>query len=236
MQASGGCQPGRVQVEAPDWARRLVAKVCSEYDLKPPKLEWWKSASRDAIEAGDEIYMPVVGSYVTDPKPKLKIVEEKGDRIATKIYLLHEVAHHIAIKTEGLEGHEEGFWRICWGLYLNPQYRIPLEQAIYSEFAYLAKSEKVLREMGIELSRAARVAAELGAATRRRTWLGVQIRRLKIRLEKARRGSEVQSIKRQVRALKVKHKVENQVVLRRMPAYKRSVTKRVYKRSVTSRK
>lgn len=232
MRASSNLKGDRVRVEPPPWATQMVSSVCLGYDLKEPKLEWWKEKGTGEAESQDELTWAVMASYEIGSKPRVRVVDE-GDLIEGKIRLLHELAHHVAQKTEGLDGHEDGFWRICWKLFVR--HHIPLHRAIYSEFSYLAKAEKVFKELGIVQTREMQVAAALGAATRRRTWLSIRIRGLKAQLENARASAEQQTIKRQVRVLRAQHKVENAVVAKKMPVYKRNVKALAYKRSARTR-
>jgi hypothetical protein len=199
-----------------------VANDCARYEVKTPRMQWW----RDESLAGDittDGSWRVVGSYEHAPYKCLTVCDV-GDRVETKINLIHELAHHIASQLEGADNHEPAFWKICWSLYFR--HRIPLARAIYSEFSYLAGAEKVLREMGVRLKKEDEVAAALGAATRRQKWLSTQIRRLKARLEMTSRKREEKAIKGQVRELRVRHKANGLLVAKTMRVYKRKVMKR----------
>ena len=203
---------------------QLIASDCARFEVKKPKLKWWW----DPSVAGDSdgARWTIVGGYDEPWKGDraLITVYDGGDKLEAKIITLHELAHHIQTEQEGDSNHDDNFWKICWGLYR--WHRIPLERAIYSEFRYMAGAERVLRGMGIKLNKEAEVAAALGAATRRKQWLAVQIRRLKARLEMTRKEREEQSIRSQVRVLQAKKRVESKVVEKKMRAYKRSVRKR----------
>jgi hypothetical protein len=198
-----------------------VANTCARYDIKVPRMQWWRDPS-----LGGDVWTEgsgrVVGAY--EHAPRKIVVCDVGDRIETKINLIHELAHHVASQMEGLDNHEPGFWRICWGLYFR--HRIPLAQAIYSEFSYMASAEKVLREMGRTLKKEDEVAAALGAATRRQRWLSIQIRRLKAKLEMTSKQREEKAIKPQLRALRVRHRENGLLVAKKMRVYKRKVMKR----------
>jgi hypothetical protein len=221
MQTAPGLALGRFQMETPSWAQQMLESDCARFAVKVPKLEWWWDPEM-AVEV-EEMSWKQVGKYDFQPRRRITVYNG-GDKMESKMNQLHELAHHIQHEQTGDSNHDDAFWRICWGLYR--WHRIPLALAVYSEFTYMAGSERVLRSMGFEMSKEVEVAAALGAATRRKKWLAIQIRRLKARLEMTHKQREEQSIKRQVRVLKAKHKVEAKVVAKKMPAYKRSMMKR----------
>jgi hypothetical protein len=196
---------------APKWALRLVEAVCLRYHVRQPSLRWRKALDypNAAFEALGDYNMRTGGM----------IIYEAGSKQENRIDLLHELAHHIHFLRTGRDDHSEGFWRYCWTLYLL--YGVRLHAAVLSEFSYMARSEKVLLEMGVRMSWQARLAAQLGRTMRKNAAMRIRIRRLHARLGDLRSERKKSSAREDLRSLKQVQAHTEKAVARHALAYKR---------------
>ena len=201
---------------APRWARLLLASICTQYRVVRPVLRWRLQAG---ASTGPCAVWQRLGSYKEKSTPPTIIVYAGTNHLENRMTLLHETAHHLAYVRKGLIGHREGFWIYCWQLY--HAHRVPLHEAVLSEFGYMARAETVLHSMGIRLSHRAAAAAQLGRAVRRILTLEVQIRRLRTRLSLLSSPTRRAPIQRSLRRLSVQERQGTRLVARHARAYKR---------------
>lgn len=201
---------------APYWARTLLAAVCTRYHVRQPTLRW------HTTHANANAVWFKIGSY-SETSNSLTIYA-CADHLEERMTLLHELAHHIAYCRTLKVDHSELFWRYCWTLYRN--YGIPLHVAVLSEFAYMARAEKVLHAMGIHLSPLATLAATYGRAMRGDAWLDERARRLQARLTRISSAKARANLRANLRSLRASQATSQALRRRSSVAYKR--TSRTY--------
>lgn len=121
---------------APQWALRMVERVCADADEDTPEVTWRRSKTN-------------VSSSGRYKEVENRIVVTAGSsRTDQRMVLLHELAHHL---TPG-QHHNETFWRKAWELYL----RFGLSRyALRREFSYRTEAANVALAIGIRGAKAA---------------------------------------------------------------------------------
>jgi hypothetical protein len=77
------------------------------------------------------------------------MVVEGADEDYNRSSVLHEAAHHIAVRCGQGPGHALGFYVICWDLLLADG--LPLEKMVAMEVSYMPQAWPALLAMGVEV-------------------------------------------------------------------------------------
>lgn len=129
---------------APAWAITLIKEVCSEYDRAlPTELHWYSlniggGYDKVEVEPGTWRYVPKVRpSSSGNARPNGRIHISAGeDKMDQRLVLLHELAHHIMMKTKkGRQAHHNTvFWKLAFELY--ERYNVDMKYAQKRETNY----------------------------------------------------------------------------------------------------
>lgn len=108
---------------APQWATRLVERVCAEYEVPVPPMTWHRGKSRWTSGRTWEDRIHVTAG------------KDAKDR---RLVLLHELAHHVLNHTGHLKDHHSArFWTVAFDLYAA--HGIPLRLAAQREGVMLGQ-------------------------------------------------------------------------------------------------
>jgi hypothetical protein len=124
--------------EAPDWARALVAAVCTAASRPEPQLAWRRrrdTTSSGVTRRGDESISLVAGS----------------DPLDQRLTLLHELAHWLVPmprrRRRRIAHHDAAFYALAFDLYRR--HGIPDPAALAGESARYPSSLRHARALGI---------------------------------------------------------------------------------------
>jgi hypothetical protein len=125
-------------VEAPDWARTLVADVCASASRPEPQLVWRRRqhpTSSGVMRRGDESISLVAGS----------------DPLDQRLTLLHELAHWLAPiprrRRRRTSHHDATFYALAFELYRR--HGVPDHAALAGESARYPSSLRHARALGV---------------------------------------------------------------------------------------
>lgn len=142
----------------PAWATELVATVCGEADVAPPRLLWRRRRSPMSTGVARRAH----GSIA---------VRAGDDPLDQRLTLLHELAHWIVppARRRGSAHHGIAFYRAAFAIYRR--HGIADADAVRLESARYPSALRHAASIGIDGARdALRAHRELLAARPRRTW------------------------------------------------------------------
>ena len=143
---------------APGWAAELVARVCADAGVAPPRLTWRARRARHS-------------TGVARRAAGIIAVRAGDDRLDQRLTLLHELAHWLSPPTgrgRRVRHHGRAFYRTAFGLYRR--YGLADEDALRLEAARYPSSLVHAVALGVPGAAAARAEhrARLRARPRRR--------------------------------------------------------------------
>lgn len=108
MAAGSRAPPAGTPVTAPAWADDLVASVCADANVAPPRLAWRRRAGE-------------ASTGVTRRHEGMIAVRAGADPLDHRLTLLHELAHWLAppvrIRRGRATHHGRAFYAVAFGLY-----------------------------------------------------------------------------------------------------------------------
>lgn len=147
-------------MSAPDWAVSLVATVCADARVEPPRLSWRRRSSEHS-------------TGVARRSDRMIAVRAGTDPLDQRLTLLHELAHWLtpapAGRRRGVTHHGPGFYRIAFALYAR--HGLADADALRLESARYPSSLRHAATLGVPGAAAMLAERRAGARARpRRTW------------------------------------------------------------------